>query len=121
MRLKQRTFAAFAALAMFGIAVIANAGASEASTADVYRFRLSNFGWVVANICVHTDSATVCSGKWARGKSEIFDVPANALDNWYCTADIEGGPGIGAVRFSRVNTKECVVDGTILNYNLSTK
>src|SRR5689334_6220210 len=101
---------------MAATAFIANAGVGQA--ADVYRFRVSNFAWVVADICVHTDvNPPVCTGRWAKGKSEVLDVPANSMDNWYCTADVVAGRNSESSRFSRADTKECYLEGdTILSY-----
>ncbi|WP_314243961.1 hypothetical protein [Streptomyces sp. DSM 40907] len=49
--------------------MLVTAPASQA--APVTAFRLSHFSATIANICVHTDIATQCSGNMAAGKIEV--------------------------------------------------
>lgn len=118
MSVKRRILAPIATLLMAGTALIANAGVSQADGLEIYNFRLSNFAWVVANICVHTHTKPEgeCTGKWAHGGSEVFQIPADSLEDWWCTADVVGAVGPQPVHFSRTDTKECYLDGDA-NYN----
>jgi hypothetical protein len=92
---------------------------AQASAESTIGFRLSNFSAVVGNICVSTDVGVQCSGKWATGKSEVFQVRYNGLDNWSCSADIvTGGAGFPTASdtpgpFSRRDFKECVLHGAL--------
>lgn len=117
MSLKRRFGAAIATSLMIGTAFIVNTGVGQAES-KIYNFRLSQFAMVVANICVHTDLKPEgeCTGKWANGGSEVFQVPADSLDNWWCTADVFGANNPKPVQFSRTNTKECYLEGDAL-YN----
>lgn len=112
MILKRRFLAAITTSAIAATVVLASAGVSEASTN--YRFRLSQFATAVANLCVFTDATPpggVCTTDWAGGRSEIFDVPADSLENWHCEVFLKNGPKLTIGPFSRVNTKECYIDG----------
>lgn len=68
--------------------MIVTAPASQA--APLAAFRLSNFSATIANICVHTDIATQCSGNMAAGKSEVWKVAYKTPRKWYCTATAKG-------------------------------
>jgi hypothetical protein len=118
MSLKRKFLTAIAMSAMISTTAIANAGPSQAAT--IHRFRLSQFAAVVANVCVHTDAATVCTGNWPTNRSEVFDVPANSPHGWWCDAEVAGGGHVYTDYFSRDYVKECRLDGTAAWFTIST-
>jgi hypothetical protein len=119
MSLKRKFLTTIAMSAMISTTAIVNAGPSQAAT--IYKFRLSQFAAVVANVCVHTDTDTVCTGKWGAGGSEVFDVPADSLNNWWCDAEVVAGSSVNTNRFSRYDAKECYLEGSGFSYWLDTK
>jgi hypothetical protein len=116
---RSKLLAAVAMSAVVGTGVVVGTGTSQAST--VYRFRLSQFAHLIANVCVQTDADRVCSGNWAIGKSEVFDVRADSLYGWQCWSEIVGGPTVSTTRFSREVVKECYLQGDLTNYSMDTK
>jgi hypothetical protein len=110
--MKRKFITAVAVPAMIGTGLFVNAGVSEAAT--TYNFRLSQFAMVVADVCVITDVETVCSGKWASGKSEVFQVKANSPRNWHCKANIVGARDATSRDFSRDKIKECALRGNAI-------
>lgn len=89
-------------VAAVGAGMIVTAPASQA--APVAAFRLSNFSATIANICVHTDIATQCSGNMAAGKSEVWKVAYKGPRKWYCTATAKGLTGTASTLTSAVTT-----------------
>ncbi|QWF83153.1 hypothetical protein [Amycolatopsis sp. CA-230715] len=101
--------------ALIGTTLLVGAGVSQADT--VYEFRMSQFSYWVANICVKTDSDEVCTGKWGKGKSEVFKVKARNAAPWICTAYAVSGPTVESSVFSRDVYKECAFHGAPLASN----
>ncbi len=100
--------------------MIVTAPASQA--APVAAFRLSNFSATIANICVHTDIATQCSGNMAAGKSEVWKVAYKGPRKWYCTATAKGLSGTASTPyFSRDDVKECAEVGNIFGASIQLK
>ncbi|MGO4459261.1 hypothetical protein AB4039_18495 [Streptomyces sp. M-16] len=100
--------------------MIVTAPASQA--APVAAFRLSNFSATIANICVHTDVATKCSGNTAAGKSEVYKVEYKGPRNWYCTSTAKGLTGTASTPyFSRDDVKECAEVGNIFGASIMLK
>ncbi|MFD5408657.1 hypothetical protein [Streptomyces nojiriensis] len=100
--------------------MLLTAPASQA--APVAAFRLSNFSATIANICVHTDIATQCSGNMAAGKSEVWKVAYKSPRKWYCTATAKGLTGTASTPyFSREDVKECAEVGNIFGANIILK
>jgi hypothetical protein len=118
MSLKRKFLTAIAMSAMISTTAIANAGPSQADT--IHKFRLSQFAAVVANVCVHTDVETVCTGNWPTNRSEVFDVRANSPHGWWCDAEEGGGGRVSTERFTRDYYKECRLDGTAFWFEIST-
>ncbi|MEU6235102.1 hypothetical protein [Kitasatospora sp. NPDC047058] len=107
-------------LATTSAGMIAVAPASHAAGSAA--FRLSNFSATIANICVHTDVATKCSGNLAAGKSEVYHVAYNGPRNWYCTATAKGLSGTASTPyFSRDDVKECAEVGNIFGASIMLK
>ncbi|MCX4715952.1 hypothetical protein [Streptomyces virginiae] len=107
-------------VAAVGAGMIVTAPASQA--APVAAFRLSNFSATIANICVHTDIATQCSGNMAAGKSEVWKVAYKGPRKWYCTATAKGLTGTASTPyFSRDDVKECAEVGNIFGAGIQLK
>ncbi|MFD0350871.1 hypothetical protein ACFQ0M_42295 [Kitasatospora aburaviensis] len=107
-------------VAATGAAMMVVAPASYAAPSAA--FRLSNFSATIANICVHTDIATKCSGNLAAGKSEVYHVAYKGPQNWYCTATAKGLSGTASTPyFSRDNVKECAEVGNIFGASIMLK
>ncbi|MEY2230532.1 MULTISPECIES: hypothetical protein [Streptomyces] len=107
-------------VAAVGAGMIVTAPASQA--APVAAFRLSNFSATIANICVHTDIATQCSGNMAAGKSEVWKVAYKGPRKWYCTATAKGLTGTASTPyFSRDDVKECAEVGNIFGASIQLK
>ncbi|MFB6806766.1 hypothetical protein [Streptomyces sp. NPDC056387] len=107
-------------VAAVGAGMIVTAPASQA--APVAAFRLSNFSATIANVCVHTDVATKCSGNIAAGKSEVYKVEYKGANNWYCTSTAKGLSGTASTPyFSRANVKECAEVGNIFGASIMLK
>ncbi len=103
-----------------GAGMLVTAPASQA--APVAAFRLSNFSATIANICVHTDIATQCSGNMAAGKSEVWKVAYKGPRKWYCTATAKGLTGTASTPyFSRDDVKECAEVGNIFGASIQLK
>ncbi|MCX4958142.1 hypothetical protein [Streptomyces virginiae] len=101
-------------------AMFVTAPASQA--APMAAFRLSNFSATIANICVHTDIATQCSGNMAAGKSEVWKVAYKGPRKWYCTATAKGLTGTASTPyFSRDDVKECAEVGNIFGASIQLK
>ncbi|MFI8385189.1 hypothetical protein [Streptomyces sp. NPDC085540] len=107
-------------VAAVGAGMIVTAPASQA--APMAAFRLSNFSATIANICVHTDIATQCSGNMAAGKSEVWKVAYKGPRKWYCTATAKGLTGTASTPyFSREDVKECAEVGNIFGASIQLK
>ncbi|MGW6839506.1 hypothetical protein [Streptomyces sp. NPDC054958] len=105
---------------VIGAGMLVTAPASQA--APVAAFRLSNFSATIANICVHTDIATQCSGNMAAGKSEVWKVAYKGPRKWYCTATAKGLTGTASTPyFSRDDVKECAEVGNIFGASIQLK
>lgn len=109
MNLKRKVAAAAAASVVIGAGLLGTAGESSAET--VYEFRLSQFSYVVADMCVHTDIDSMCVYNWGYNVSEFYDVKANSPDNWYCTAHVHTQSDATTSLFSRNDFKECKLTG----------
>ncbi|WP_328788763.1 MULTISPECIES: hypothetical protein [unclassified Streptomyces] len=96
--------------------------APASQAAPVAAFRLSNFSATIANICVHTDIATQCSGNMAAGKSEVWKVAYKGPRKWYCTSTAKGLTGTASTPyFSRDDVKECAEVGNIFGASIQLK
>lgn len=113
--MKRKLATAMTTTVLAGASLLAGAGVSQADT--VYEFRMSQFSYWVANICVKTDSDEVCTGKWGKGKSEVFKVKARNTAPWICTAYAVSGPTVESSVFSRDVYKECAFHGAPLASN----
>ncbi|WP_033288168.1 hypothetical protein [Amycolatopsis jejuensis] len=109
MNLKRKIGGAATAAALACTGLFLSPGVGEAAT--VYKFRLSQFAFVVANVCVRTDVEQVCSGFWGKGKSEVFDVKANRTSGWRCDADVKAAVDASKGPFDRNEFKECALHG----------
>ena len=105
---------------LVGAGLFATAGVSAA--APVYKFRLSQFAAIVAEVCVQTDVDRVCV-TWGANRSEVFDVRANSLHNWMCQAYTKPTGVTWTMKgISRTEFKECGVFGrTAFDANLKAK
>ncbi|WP_406001186.1 hypothetical protein [Streptomyces sp. NBC_00829] len=110
-----------ASLATGGFVAATGAGFA-AGAPRIAAFRLSNFSGTIANVCVRTDVAKKCSGNFAGGKSEVFQVKFKKPTGWSCTSTSKGLTGTAStVSFSRADVKECAVVGTIFGTNITLK
>jgi hypothetical protein len=112
-------FATLGATTLMAVSLVTS---SSNANAAISGFRLSNFGAFVAEVCVYTDVASQCTGRFATNRSEVWNIRHNS-PNFVCRSKVWTGYFDEYVVntspvFSRNTYKECVIHGTVANRKL---